>query len=169
MLTVVTGGSGSGKSAFAEDLVLTNENKKRLYIATMEVYDDESRAKVERHRRLRAGKGFETLEIPVDLEKTDVPEECIALLEDMSNLVANEMFSKNGSAEDCVERILRGIENISQRGHLVIVTNSVFSDGMHYDEVTEKYLENLARINNASAAMADEVYEVVYGIPIRIV
>lgn len=33
----------------------------------MEVYGEESRQKVERHRRMRAGKGFATIERPKDL------------------------------------------------------------------------------------------------------
>ena len=41
MLTIVTGGSASGKSEFAEGLVTASENKNRLYIATMQVYDAE--------------------------------------------------------------------------------------------------------------------------------
>ena len=34
MLTLVTGGSGSGKSAFAEDRVLSFGDAQRIYIAT---------------------------------------------------------------------------------------------------------------------------------------
>ena len=34
MMTVVTGGSGSGKSAFAEDKILSFGPGKRIYIAT---------------------------------------------------------------------------------------------------------------------------------------
>lgn len=41
MLTLVTGGSGSGKSAFAEDRVLSFGEAKRIYIATMHPFDEE--------------------------------------------------------------------------------------------------------------------------------
>lgn len=45
MLTVITGGSGSGKSAYAEnyisDTALKYDNYNKYYIATMKVYDDE--------------------------------------------------------------------------------------------------------------------------------
>ena len=42
MLTLVTGGSGSGKSAFAEDRVLSFGDAQRIYIATMHPFDRET-------------------------------------------------------------------------------------------------------------------------------
>lgn len=50
---------------------------------------------------------------------------------------------------------------------LVVVGNDLFSDGAEYDAEMMEYLRNLAALNCAAAAMADEVYEVVCGIPIR--
>ena len=70
MMTLIIGGSGSGKSAFAEQyLAEIAKEEKKYYIATMKIYDEEGRKKVERHRRQRAGKGFATIESPVDIEK----------------------------------------------------------------------------------------------------
>lgn len=43
MITLVLGGSGSGKSAYAEHLLDGKTNK--YYIATMQVYDAEGRKK----------------------------------------------------------------------------------------------------------------------------
>lgn len=62
MLILVTGGSGSGKSAFAEDRILSLGEAKRIYIATMHPFDQESFKRIERHRKMRAGKGFDTIE-----------------------------------------------------------------------------------------------------------
>ena len=56
MMTVVTGGSGSGKSAFAEDKIVSFGPAKRIYIATMHPYDEESHKRVARHQKMRAGK-----------------------------------------------------------------------------------------------------------------
>ena len=49
MITLVIGGSGSGKSDYAESLLDSYSNRK-VYLATMQIYDDETRKKVERHR-----------------------------------------------------------------------------------------------------------------------
>ena len=70
MIYLVTGGSGSGKSAYAESLLSEFENiRSRYYIATMQVYGEEGKKRVERHRRLRAGKGFITSEQTVQIEQ----------------------------------------------------------------------------------------------------
>ena len=55
MITLVTGGSGSGKSEYAEGLLLECEDCARYYIATMEP-GGEGRRRVERHKRLRRGR-----------------------------------------------------------------------------------------------------------------
>ena len=96
MLVVVTGGSGSGKSAFAEDRVLSFGEARRIYIATMQAFDEESHRRIRRHRRMRAGKGFETIERYTELDELILPKNCVVLLECMSNLVANEMFREDG-------------------------------------------------------------------------
>lgn len=192
MITLVTGGSGSGKSAYAESLLYSCEGI-RYYIATMQIYDAEGEKKVERHRKLRAGKGFLTIESPMNVGKIQFAcageaeqaqyrqeaerkvqgssEKKSALLECMSNLTANEMFTKDGmkSEEEVVEKIVSEIQTLSQKlDNLVIVTNNVFEDGVIYDAGTMEYLRALGRINAALARLADRVAEVVVGIPVEL-
>ena len=192
MITLVTGGSGSGKSAYAESLLYSCEGI-RYYIATMQIYDAEGEKKVERHRKLRAGKGFLTIENPMNVGKIQFvcagepgqaqyrqeaerkgqcsSEKKSALLECMSNLTANEMFTKDGmkSEDEVVEKIVSEIQTLSQKlDNLVIVTNNVFEDGVIYDAGTMEYLRALGRINAALARLADRVAEVVVGIPVEL-
>ena len=167
MMTVVTGGSGSGKSAFAEDKVLTFGEAQRVYIATMHPFDEESHKRIERHRKMRAGKGFETVECYTGLKDVKLPSGCVVLLECMSNLVANEMFEEQGAHEQTVKDIMSGIDElVRQAAHVVIVTNEIFSDAVVFDKEMASYLEYLGKINQAVALRADEVVEVVYGIPV---
>ena len=166
MLTVVTGGSASGKSEHAESLITAGENKNRVYIATMRVWDAEGEARVARHRAMRAEKGFTTLECTENLAEADIPRGSAALLECMSNLAANECFGEKGF-DGAVERIIAGVRHLAEAAEdTVIVTNEVFSDGVHYDETTEHYLAVLAEVNRRISAMAGRVIEVVCGIPL---
>ena len=174
-MTLIIGGSGSGKSAYAEDyMVSISEDRKKYYIATMQIYDEEGKRKVERHRMLRGGKGFSTIEQPVDIgkaaEKMEA-EDRTALLECVSNLTANEMFSGEvpGTEEVITEKSVGGIAVLNRElTHLVIVSNNVFEDGNVYDKTTMAYIRAMGRINQKLAEMADEVVEVVVGIPIVI-
>lgn len=175
MITLIIGGSGSGKSAYAEDYMISHsEEKKKYYIATMQVYDAEGERKIERHRMLRSGKGFSTIEQSVDIEKAVEKMEAgkgTALLECISNLTANEMFAgeEPKTEEVVVEKIMKGIKTLSKElPHLVIVSNNVFEDGKVYDNTTMTYIRAMGRINEKLAEIAEEVVEVVVGIPMVI-
>lgn len=167
MFVTVTGGSGSGKSAFAERKTVEFGEGRRLYVATMLCFDNESRMRVKRHRALRAGKGFETVERYTDLAGAHIPQDSIVLLECMSNLVANELFSPEGSKERAEEAVCGGIKKLRECAkHVCVVTNEIFSDGLAYDADTRRYMEVLGRINGYLTEVSDVCYEVVCGIPL---
>jgi adenosylcobinamide kinase/adenosylcobinamide-phosphate guanylyltransferase len=183
MLELVIGGSCSGKSAYAEKLLFDNKDLDfKYYIATMQPLDEESCARVERHRQSRDGKGFVTIEqyqnvglalsgMESGKEKKLTEIKCGALLECVSNLTANEMFggaeplASQETADKVCSDILSLGENLEM---LVVVSNNVFEDGVSYDETTTAYLEAMGRINARLAAAADAVTEVVAGIPVAV-
>ena len=166
MLTLVVGGAASGKSAYAERLVLQTALP-RYYLATMQVWDAECAARVEKHRRMRAEKQFETLECPLHLGTVRLPARGTALLEDLGNLTANELYNPAGAGEAAASAILDGLGRLAaQCEHLVVVSNEVFSGGADYAGDTDRYLKALAQVNNALAARADAVVRVVCGIPV---
>ena len=195
MMVLVVGGSGSGKSSYAEKVTVSlaqesvkeitkSENTslsdfklniaKKYYLATMQVFDDEGRKKVDRHRNLRNGKGFFTIEQPVRissaLEKMEDGDRAV-LLECISNLTANEMFSEKKTMTEIqvTENVIRDIKMLKeQTNHLVVVSNNIFEDGITYDETTTKYIRAMGKINQKLAALADRVVEVVAGIPVTL-
>ena len=169
MLHVITGGSGSGKSAYAENWLLEQREKNLydensentnpsapLYIATMIPYGKEGETKVIRHRRLKA----------------DIPVNTGILLECMSNLTANELYDEAGNMnkpEKVKRQILEGIRHVIEKTDLlVIVTNEVQGDQMEYSEETKIYQRVLGEVNQSLAGLAEKVTEVVYGIPVEI-
>lgn len=169
MLTVITGGSGSGKSAYAEDVILSYGPGERIYVATMYPFDEESHRRIARHRKMRMGKGFQTVECYTGLAGLQVPAGSYVLLECMSNLVANEMYREDGAGERTVEAAMEGIRSLEgQAGGLCVVTNEVFSDCQPYDPETRRYQQYLGEINCRMAQMAESVAEVVYGIPLAV-
>lgn len=207
MITLITGGSGSGKSSYAEKYICHASNEKgckeKYYIATMQVFDDEGQRKIDRHRRLRAGKGFITIEQPRDVKdavsklqsESSLKTGRLALLECMSNLVANEMFqpvdasdtNEAGVKKEALDepenmrdydntiislvskKVLKDVSILSENvAELVIVTNDVFEDGVCYDESTMNYIKAMGTVNRGLAAMAESVVEVVAGIPVAV-
>ena len=167
-LILVTGGSGSGKSAFAE-----RARGRAVYLATMSGADAESLRRIRRHRDMRrahgdaAGLHFTTLERPVDLGGADIRPGDAVLLEDLGNLLANEIWSPGGAGEGARERILSGVDRVLDRAEtLVVVSVEVFSDGCRYDPETLHYIRTLGQLHLDLARRAAAVAEVVCGIPI---
>lgn len=167
MRVLVVGGSASGKSSFAEALALSL-SEKRYYLATMAVFGEEAKSRIERHRLMRRGKGFETIECERGLGSLTLPSRGLVLLEDMGNLCANELFSGSGE-HNVVDIILNDIRKLSSRcEHLIVVSNEVFSGGTDYAGDTLLYMHELARINNSLANEFDMVYHIQCGIEVRI-
>lgn len=190
MITLVTGGSGSGKSEYAEGLILDSSCSRRFYVATMIAYGKEGRDKVERHRMLRQGKGFITIEKPRDVGRVMFEEHEAGsgassragralLLECVSNLAANEMFKdeetgeaeageQQGSPIQCLSHKIAGdiISLAGQVRDMVIVTNEVDRDGICYGPETMEYIRLMGCLNQKLASAADRVVEVVHGIPV---
>jgi len=166
MMILLTGGAACGKSSYAEDIAVSCPGP-RYYVATMQPYGSEGQAKIERHRRLRAGKGFETIERYTDLAGLSLPERGTVLLECLGNLAANEMFDVQGNMRDPFEDIMRGLASLkAQCDTLIVITNEVGRDVNAYGEGTLAYIKTLGRLNSAAAAQADCVMELVCGIPL---
>ena len=97
MMHLVTGASASGKSAYAEDLLVLAKSAEKYYIATMRPWGAEGAARVKKHRAMREGKGFQTIEAFHTLDALRLPEKGSLMLECMSNLLANEQFELGGT------------------------------------------------------------------------
>lgn len=168
MMIFITGGSASGKSHIAEKLCKKSETGKLYYIATMKVWDDECRKRIERHRFQRRNKGFVTIEMPDTIEKcrdiiTD--SKSTALVECIGNLLANEQFDI--MSENPAEKIIHGISELYKSvENLIIVSDEVFSDGNIYSPEMNEYIGNMGKINSALAEMSDIAAEAVCGIPV---
>ena len=149
MTILITGGSKCGKSLIGEKL-LSSWSLSKYYIATMLPYGVEAREAIARHRQMRKGKGFETVERYTDIGGLSFPDNCGIMLECMGNLLANEMFEAN------------------EPGLIIIITNQVDSDGAEYSKETMLYIKNMGIINSSLAQISDCVIESVFGIPVSV-
>ena len=173
-LILVTGGSGSGKSAWAEKALLARAKGRAVYLAAMENDGSaEAAARVARHRAMRekhgleAGLAFLTVERPVDIGGAAVEPGDSVLLEDLGNLLANEIWSPAGvGPERAEEWVFSGIRALLKRTELLVVVScDVFADGTEYDEGTMAYIRSLANLHRRLAPLACQTVEVVCGIP----
>ena len=177
MRVLVTGGSGNGKSTYAER-VACSLGAPLVYLATMQPYGSDGVERVQRHRVLRADKGFFTVECYGEYGALSLERELhgvrprTVLLECLGNVVANVQFGvEMGVAQHVrvdvghvISEVLAGVEALSgQCDHLVVVTNEVGSDGFTYEEATDTFVRVLGACNCALAACFDAAFEVSAG------
>ena len=158
-LRLVIGGSGSGKSDFAEELL--KDSDKKIYLATMP-HSPSNEERIKRHVRRRASKGFITIEKTKHFSELELSEGCDILLEDLPNLLANEMFSSDGSVcENAYQRVIDDLEFlISHCLRLVIVSDDIFESGLDYDPLTDRYMQILGNLH-AFLAQRGKVSEII--------
>ncbi len=171
MIILITGGAKCGKSHIAEDILDNSDSK--FYIATMPPHGEAAQTAIARHREMRKGKGFFTIEQQTNIGAIALPPHSSALLECVTTLAANEMFSGGFiGAEETADRVVGGIRTLAQENKLktlVLVTNDVGSDGIvdrNYSPETVEYIKAVGEINRRLAEISDTVIEAVYGIPV---
>ena len=104
------------------------------------------------------------------IREKSLPENACVLLECLSNLTANEIYEPEGAGENAADAVTEGVRMLKDScAAVVVVTNEVFSEvssesGGKTDEMTE-YKRILGEINRTLAETADQVTEVVCGIP----
>lgn len=166
----IIGSPDSGKSAEAEKIVTElSDPDHRIYIATMIPYGKEGMERVMKHRRMRDGKGFITIEAPFDicrsLEEYNMSNgsrlgDMTVLLECLSNIVANELFERRSHRDEMLGRLYEDIRWIAQRaGNLVIVSNH-FEIEDSFDEETRFYAETLDMLNEMVSGLADKTIRI---------
>lgn len=161
MIYLISGGSGSGKSFFAESVAL-NHHGRKLYIATMENKSMQAQYRIKKHREMRAGKGFDTLEKEKFFHKKNISQYETVMLECLPNLTANHLYG--GGNTDTLYNDIHCILNNAK--NLIIVTNDISFCACSYDEEVYRYMKTLNRLACFIAEKADNVIEVVAGIPI---
>ena len=164
-LSLVLGGAASGKSAFAESLVL-QAGEAPAYIATAQVLDDEMAKKVARHQKTR-GTGWTTIEEPLDISgalgrlgpRQPVLIDCATLW------LTNVILGKH-DVDDASDAFLQAVTAFG--GSVVVVSNEV-GQGIVPDNALSRQFRNAqGRLNQQIAAQADLVVAVMAGLPLTL-
>ena len=161
-LALVIGGAASGKSAFAENIVI-NTGKTRIYLATARVLDGEMEQKVTRHKNMR-GAGWATFETPLapeDVLRERTASETI-LLDCATMWLMNHLMDETDleSAETALMNGLKG-----SKADCVIVTNELGLGIVPADALSRRFRQKQGELNQRLAAQANTVVHVVAGLP----
>lgn len=175
-IVFITGGARSGKSRFALERA-NSINGKKVYIATAEPLDEEMRERINMHQEERGGEWL-TIEEPLKISGLlrELKGECDVLLLDcltlwLSNLMgAHKEDSLRGEVEEFIKalRDFRDLSRDLQPSALFIVSNEVGMGIVPENEVARRFRDLAGLLNQKVAGIADEVYLLVSGIPVKI-
>ena len=168
MTVFISGGVKNGKSYHAQQIARKLSGDGALYyLATMIPHDNEDEERICRHIKDRDGMGFQTIECPRDikscLEKANP--EGVFLLDSTTALLSNEMFLDDGSVDlAAADKIAGELCDLAEKVRgLVVVSDTIYSDALSYDELTEEYRKGLAHIDKTLARCFSTVLEICGG------
>lgn len=177
--TFITGGVRSGKSAFAEALLVNEVQSagRLIYIASAQATDPEMAERIERHRQDRADYQWITIEQSTAIEQVveHIQPGDYVLWDCVTTWVDNELFAgwetgttcfeRPGCFERKVKRLWDTIEHLLQRvQHLVIVSNELLDDWQGNNPAITSYCQWMGRLHQQLVERADVAIEMDYGI-----
>ena len=164
-LTLVLGGARSGKSQYAENLIMASRPP-WTFLATAEAGDAEMDERIALHR-LRRGDDWHTVEAPHNLPTAlaTVAADAPVLVDCLTLWLSNRMLADvNLEAE--IARLEAAL--VDRRGPIVLVSNEVGFGIVPDNELARRFRDLQGRLNQRLAARADRVVLMVAGLPIMV-
>ncbi len=162
---LIGGGARSGKSRYSLEKAREFEGT-RAFIATSQHIDEEWAARIRRHRQER-GDEFTTIEEPIELARAIAGASCDIMIVDCLTLwLSNIMFAN----KDCDAEIDLLVKTAREaKGTVIFVSNEVGMGIVPTDHALSREFRDRAGIlNQRVAAIAQEVYFMVFGQPLRV-
>lgn len=178
-IILITGGSRSGKSSYAESLY--KDYNQVLYIATAIVTDDEMQERINHHKESR-NQQWETVEAYKDLDQVIAKTSCKNILLDcVTVMITNLMFDQDSSVEDLSlkevealeERIIQEFTKLlsfvrDMEKNIILVSNEVGYGLVPAYKLGRLFRDIAGRVNQHLALLSDEVYLVSCGLPLKL-
>jgi len=169
-LILITGGTRSGKSAFAQRCAEAHPGS-LLYVATATVADSEMAARIARHQQVR-GERWHLLEEPCDLcarLPAAAAGQGAILLDCVTLWITNLLFAHNEEPAAVLAEVRRFIDSLSEiNGPIYLVSNEVGAGIVPENRLARIFRDLAGEVNQELATVANSAWLVVAGLPLRL-
>lgn len=170
-ITLITGGSRSGKSARALMLADADPSwKRRYFVATAEALDDEMRARIAHHRANRSA-SFITVEAPIDLRETIVNlhgQADLAVIDCLTLWIANLLGGERSDEAIVAEGAALATALEAAPFPTIVVSGEVGSGIVPDNPLARRFRDLLGWTNQTIAREASELILMTAGYPLRL-
>lgn len=162
-LTLVVGGASSGKSDFAEQLVIS-AGRPKLYIATAQAFDAEMAAKIAKHQQARAEDGWATIEEPTALAQalSAQPPDGVVLVDCATLWLTNLIMAEADIASE-TDTLLAALADAACP--VIVVSNETGQGIVPENRMARAFRQHQGLLNRRLAAQAGLVVQVTVGLP----
>lgn len=177
-VTFISGGARSGKSTYAEQLLVAQTGR-LVYIASGVAADSEMKERIAKHQYDRRLSDWHTIEQPVDIHKAlpFLQAGDLVLWDCLTTWLANELYEgyetgnpcwqRIGCLEQKTEQLLHTIKQMSEKvTSLVIVSNEVLDDWPEHGLETQLYRKAIGTLHQRLVEQCDVAIEMDHGLPI---
>ncbi len=163
---LITGGQRSGKSAYAEQLGIENDEAP-IYLATSKKWDDEHAKRIEKHINSRSNSWI-TIEEEIDLPKHDFSSKTVLL--DCITLWLTNIYDeqKYGTEKTLKKAKALWDELLTQDVTLIVVSNEIGMGVIPMEAATRKFVDLQGLMNQYIAKKAEKVTLMVSGLPLKV-
>ena len=162
-VSLVLGGARSGKSAYAEKLIVVAAGG-GTYVATAEARDAEMRTRIAEHR-MRRGDKWRTIEAPRDIVGPLRREAGPILVDCLTLWVSNLMEADADLGQECDAL---GTCLAEAKGPVVLVSNEVGLGIVPDNALARRFRDAAGKLNQRVAERAEQVVFVAAGLPMRL-
>lgn len=165
-IILITGGSRSGKSSYAEQLALSLSDAP-VYLATARIWDDEFRERVRRHQE-RRGPQWTNLEEEKYLSRHDLTGR-VVVVDCLTLWCTNFFFDSQSDVDASLAALKAEFDRFTaQDATFLFVTNEIGMGGTSDNALQRRFTDLQGWMNQYVASQADEVLLMVSGIPVKI-
>ena len=161
---LIGGGARSGKSRYALEKARAITGT-RAFVATAEASDEEMTLRIRHHREER-GEDFSTIEEPLELARDHRRSQLRRVADRLPNPLAFEHHVRPTRLRE-IDKLIQAAQSAPRT--VIFVTNEVGSGIVPTDNaLSREFRDHAGILNQRIAAIADEVYLMIFGQPLRV-